>query len=82
MPIPREASRSQRAATRRSPPWFTDASSGSSVHAATRVARRAGSGSMPADVLRETSTPGHALRTARRAAAHGAAASVWRPSSS
>jgi hypothetical protein len=58
------------------------ARSGSSVQAATRASRRAGSGSMAAEVLSEISTPGQASRTARREAAQGAAASAWRPASS
>jgi hypothetical protein len=81
MPTPRAASSSHSERTSRSP-WFTEARSGSSVQAATSASRRAGSGSMAAEVLSEISTPGQASRTARRAAAQGAAASVWRRASS
>jgi hypothetical protein len=63
-------------------PWFTITRSGSSVNGATSASRRAGSGSMAADVLRETGTAGQAARTACSAARHGAGASGSRPPSS
>ena len=65
-----------------SSPWFAVTSSGSSVHFATSERRRAGSGSISADVLSEIGMPGQMARTARIASAHGWASRVCRPSPS
>ena len=80
IPTPR-ASRCSQSATIPASPWLAVTRSGSSVQAATRARRRSGSGSISAEVLSDTGTPGHVARTARSASAHGAAASVSAPSS-
>src|SRR5215212_9464889 len=66
MPMPRTASNSQSSRIPSSP-WLAVTRSGSSVQAAMSVIRRSGSGSMAAEVLRDTGTPGHAARTERGA---------------